>query len=137
MNSRFVFPMFLLLAALAWGTAELIEATSLRWSEEDRGALALLGATDAELAAAENAAHSRAAWLHRAVLALYAVQALLTLGALFAAKFFLWRRWTRRVQDLMNGHEPADRYAPVLRDLRDHVDRVVQEGVENEAPDAR
>ena len=31
----------------------------------------------------------------------------------------------------MAGHEPADRYAPVLRDLRDRVDRMVLEDADD------
>jgi len=131
MIARFTVPMLLLLAALAWGTAEFVELTALRWFEQDRAALAMQGATNVELAAAEDAGRERAALLHRAALALFAVQGLLTMACLFAAKVFLWRRWTRRVHDLMASHEPADRYTPVLRDLRDRVDRMARQDAED------
>ena len=139
MTARFIVPMLLLLAALAWGTAELVELTSLRWFEGHHEALSSLGATEAELDAADEAGRQRAAWLHTATLLLYAAQAVLTIGALLAAKALLWRRWTRRVHDLMDSHEPADRYAPVLRDIRQRVDRLAREvsgGAEGRTPDA-
>ncbi|MHC4845242.1 MAG: hypothetical protein ACYTCU_03670 [Planctomycetota bacterium] len=125
--------MLLLLAALGWGAAELIELTSLRWSEEHHEALASLGASAAELDAADEAGAQRAARLHTATLLLFAAQAVVTVGALLAARALLWRRWTRRVHDLMENHDPADKYSPVLRDIRDRVDRLAREGREGAA----
>ena len=127
MMARFAVPMLVLLAVVAWGTAELVETVALSWSDETVDALGLAGAGADELAAAEAAGAERAAWLHRATLVLFAAQAALTLGLLVLARAWLWRRWTRRVRDLMDGHEPADRYAPVLRELRDRVDRMARE----------
>ena len=130
MIARTVLPLLLLLASLAWGSAALVETTTLRWFDEDRAALALLGAEDVELAAAEATAHERAASLRQTTLLLFAGLGALSVPCLLLLKRYFWRRWSNQLGELMSNNEPAGRYSPALRDLRDMVERFARRNEE-------
>ena len=126
MTARLVIPMLLLLGALAWGLAVLVETTAVRWFEEDQAAWALLGADDAEIAMAEAVALERAAWLHRLILIFFAGLAVISVALVGLLRWYLWRRWSEQLHEFATNDELPGRYAPALRDLRDLVDRIAR-----------